>query len=381
MANTLTNLIPIIYAALDQVSREMVGFIPAVTRNSGIERAAKDQSVRVPIAPAVSLANNTPAVTAPDTGDQTIDNVEITIASSKHAPIRWSGEETRALQLTGTYAAITQNRFVQAFRALTNAVETDIAALYAKASRAYGTAGTAPFGTAADLSDAANANRILDDNGAPTTDRQLVVGAAAMANLRGKQSVLFKINEAGTDQMLRDGILGRLQGFDVRNSGQVAAHTKGTGANYLVNDGTPPAVGDTSITTDTGTGTILAGDVITLAGDTNKYIVTTALAANVVVIAKPGLRAAADDDDAITVGNSYTANMAFSRSAIVLATRLPARPEQGDMADDVTTVVDPLSGLAFEVAMYRQYRQVHIEVALAWGCQLIKPEHVAILLG
>jgi hypothetical protein len=40
--------------------------------------------------------------------------------------------------------------------------------------------------------------QILDDNGSPQTDLHLVMGSAAMANLRGKQSVLFKVNEAGT---------------------------------------------------------------------------------------------------------------------------------------------------------------------------------------
>jgi hypothetical protein len=286
------------------------------------------------------------------------------------------------MQNAGTYNVVIRDQFTEAFRALANAVETDLGTLYKKASRAYGTAGTAPFGTANDLSDSAQLIKMLDDNGAPRTTRQLVNGTAAMANLRGKQSVLFKANEAGTDQMLREGIVGRLQGLDLRDSAGVASHTKGTGASYT-SDTAGYAVGATSITLITGTGTVLAGDVVTFAGDANKYVVKTGVAApGVIVLAAPGLRQAIPTSaTALTIGNSYTANMAFTKNAIVLATRMPALPEGGDAADDRMTVTDPVSGLSFEVSIYRQYRQIHIEVALAWGWELIKPEHTHLLLG
>ena len=87
------------------------------------------------------------------------------------------------------------------------------------------------------------------------------------------------------------------------------------------------------------------------------------------------------DGDAISIGNSYAANMAFHKGAIQLAARMPAMPEGGDAADDVIEVFDPVSGLGFQIALYRQYRQVHWEVGLAWGVEMIKPEHCAILLG
>ena len=53
----------------------------------------------------------------------------------------------------------------------------------------------------------------------------------------------------------------------------------------------------------------------------------------------------------------------------------------GDTADDVMNVTDPVSGITFQVALYRQYRQVRYEVGLAWGVASIKPEHGCVLLG
>jgi hypothetical protein len=146
-------------------------------------------------------------------------------------------------------------------------------------------------------------------------------------------------------------------------------------------------VGATTITlASAGTGTILAGDVISFAGDPNKYVVVTGDAdvsnGGSITIQAPGLMkaipAAATN---ITVSAASARNMFFARSAIALATRAPALPAQGDSAVDRMVITDPLTGLSFEVSMYAQYRQMQYEIALAWGCAAIKKEHIGLLLG
>jgi hypothetical protein len=378
MANTLTNLIPDLYAALDVVSREQVGFIPAVTLNADVARAAKDEVVRSPVAPASAASDITPGVTPPDDGDQSIGNRTITISKSRGVRFRWNGEQSLGVNNGPGVLSIRAQQIAQAMRTLCNEIESDLALLYKTSSRAYGTAGTTPFGTAGDYSDAAFVRQVLVDNGAPPSDLQLVVNTTAGATFRGKQS---QAQMAGSDLMQRQGVLIDLHGMSVRESAQVKNHTKGTGANYLVNNVAGYAIGATAIAADTGTGTILAGDVVTFNGNTDKHVVGTALAAGSLALNEPGLRAAVANDVAMTVGNSYAANLAFSRSAIVLATRAPALPDEGDMAVDRYMLTDPRSGLTFEVAMYMQYRQVSIEISIAWGAANFKPEHTATLLG
>jgi hypothetical protein len=382
MANTLTGLIPTLFEALNRVSRQMVGFIPAVTRDTSVARAAINQVVRVPLGVAGAVENVTPGATPASSGDTTVGYVDVTMSKSRAAPIRWNGEEQLAVGATGQYNKILADQFEDGMRKLVNEIEIDVAnEVKITSSRAYGTAGTAPFGTAADFTDFAQMLKILEENGAPTSDLQLVLNSAAIANLRGKQSLLFKVNEAGSQDMLRDGMTSRVENFALRQSAGLTLHTKGGGANYVTSGET--AVGVSDIALITGTGTVLQGDVVTFAADSaNKYVVGTGVAAaGTISLNKPGAKVVIPTANALTVGNSYTPNLAFSRSAVVLATRAPALPEGGDMADDRMTITDPFSGLSFEVSVYRQYRQVKYEIAIAWGQRGVKSEHIATLLG
>jgi len=386
MANTLTGLIPTLYNALDDVSRELIGFIPNVASDSTTAMAAVGQTVRSPVVPQGGLEDITAGDRPADSGDQTIGYQDVEISKSKAYPIRWTGEEQLSVSANGVVNTVLSDQFAQGFRTLANAVEADLGAEYAGMSRAYGTAGTTPFATADDMSDMAEANRILDDNGAPQLGRVMIVGSAARAKLEGKHSELFKVNEAGdAGALLRQRNMRQLMGFGMGYSAGIASHVKGTATGALVNGAL--AVGATEIVFDgatAGATGIKAGDVITFAADTeNKYVVKTGLvaASGTITIQGPGLRVAIPDNNAITVGNAFTANMFYQRNALLLATRQPAMPEGGDEAEDVTTVTDPVTGLTFQIALYKQYRRIKYEIGLAWGTAAPNGKHGGILLG
>jgi len=379
MANTLTGLIDYIYASADVVSRELVGLIPAVYRNGKAEQAAKDQDVTYDIVPSMQGEDITPSATPPALTDTSVGTGTMKITKVRRVRFHWTGEEEAGLG--DKKEQIENNVFAQAFRTLTNEIEADLAALYVNASRAYGSAGTTPFATSGDFTDAAEVVKILKDNGAPLSDLQLVLNTAAGAKLLGKQA---RADILGSDvkSFQQQGVLLDISGCRIRESGQIVTHTKGTGSGYLVNNAAGIAVGATTVAADTGTGTILAGDIVTFAADSNnKYIVGTALAGGTFALNNPGARVAIPDNNAITVGNSYAANMAFSRSAIHLLARVPKVPKGGDAAVDEVIVHDPVSGLPFRVALYKGDHANQISVEIAWGVKAVKPEHIALLLG
>jgi hypothetical protein len=380
MANTLTSMIPAVYEALDVVSREMVGMIPAVRADFDADRAAVGQSIIFPVTVARSAVATAPAYIGPAAVDTSAPGTTVTISKSYGVQVTLNGEESKGLG--GMKAVFIRDEFAQAMRTLVNLIEVDLCTVgKTGASRAYGTAGTAPFGTAADLSALAAVGQILDDNGAPMGQRRLVLNSAAKANLLAKQANLFNSGS----EIFKRGLATEMGGFNLGYSGGLTAHTKGTGTGYAVNLTAGYAVGSTSVVLDTGSNTILAGDIITntvtARADSNKYVVPANGTTTLVTLNRPGLKVAWSNNDTIAIGNAYTPNLAFDRDAIWLATRAPAVPEGGDSAVDATIIQDPVSGLAFEVREYRQYRQVTFEVAIAWGYSAVKPEHIAILLG
>lgn len=389
-ANTLTRLIPELYAALDVVSRELVGMVPSVQRNASAERAAVGQNVVWAIAPQLGTFNVTPAMTVPEPADRTIGNDSMTITKAKGVEFGWTGEEQRGLNNGGPgYLSIQGDLFAQALRTLVNEMEADLVAEAAiNASAAWGTPGVTPF--ASNVGDSAQVRKLLDDAGAPLTGRSLIIDTTAGAALRTLQN-LTRVNEAGTSMTLRQGELLDLNGLSIKETGQpYAKNTFGTGASATTN-AAGYAKGATVITlASAGTGTIVAGDFISFAGDARKYRVvagdTDVSNGGTITLAAPGLMMPIPAvATAITVvkpaSGSATVNVAFSQNAMALAARAPALPAEGDSAIDRLMLTDPRSGITFEVALYAVYRKIRAEVVAAWGVKAVKKEHIVALLG
>jgi hypothetical protein len=377
MSNTLTSLAPTLFSAAKEVAAEPFGVVSAVNTSFDDKGVAKGDKVTVDVAPTRAAADFTPGATTSTGDDSTAGKVDVTITKSRKVSWHLTGEQQKSLANATINQDWVSQLVKQGMRTLRNECEVDAAiAVKVGASRAFGTAGTTPFAT--DLTALTNVRKILIDNGAPKADLQMVFDTNAGLNLRNL-GVLQNAYQAGSDAERRTGEFLPQMGFRLSESAGIGLHTKGTGASYTTS-GTALPIGTTAIPLITGTGTVLAGDVVTFAGDTNKYVVTAGVAAaGTITIANPGLKVAiAASATAMTIGNNYTANLAFERGAVVGVLRPPIMPpnptiEQMLVSDD--------KGMTYLMLQIAQYGQLSWEMHLAWGFQSVNGEFSAIALG
>lgn len=375
MANTLTELQPILFSAAQTVSAEPFGAVDAINANFDNKGVANGDVVKVPVAPTRAASDFTPSNVTSTGTDATASDVEVQITKSRKVSWHLTGEQQRSLDNGATSAEWVRQLVAQGMRTLRNEAEADcVTAIYTNASRAAGTAGTNPFAT--NINPLADVRKILRDNGAPLGDLQFVMDTTSEANLL-KLGVVQSADTAGSDTERRSGFVGRQFGFELRQSAGIDVHTKGTGTGYLLNDASS-AIGDTVIAADTGSGTILAGDIVTFAGTSTNYVVNTALSGGSFTIGNPGLLAAETDNDAITVGNDYTPNMAFDRNAVVGIMRPPLMPANPTIQQ---MLISDGMGMTYLMLDISQYGQRTWELHLAWGFKAVQSEHIAILMG
>ncbi len=376
MANTLTALAPTLFGAAQVVSQEPVGVLDAISMNFDDKGVAIGDTIKVPIAPTRAFKTYTPAMT-PSAGDDAVA-AGVAIQITQNGMVDWhlTGEQIRSLENGADYDEWLRQMMVQGMRTLRNQAEADAAAaVKTGASRAVGTAGTTPFG--ADINLIPSLYKILRDNGAPMADLNLVIDSAAGLNLR-KLGIIQQAYQAGNDQERRSGNLLRQFGFAITESAGIALHTKGTGTLYVTSGSTAPKVTDIALVT--GSGTVLAGDVVTFAADSNNnYVINTGVTApGTISLGRPGARVTIATANAMTIGGNYTPNVAFERSAVVGVMRPPLIPANPTIEQ---LMVSDAKGLTYLLCKVVGDGMVTFRLHLAWGFKVVNPEHVALLMG
>lgn len=362
MANVLDDLKPKILAMALKRLRSQLAMPNLINRDYNPSQATRGETINIPVPPTVVARDVSPGVTPAAAPDVTENTVPLKLDKWKEAPITFTDKD----RVEAIDASVEMAVFA-AVDAIAEEVNASIMALYPEVYEYVGTAGTTPFGS--NYGDATAARKLLNQNKALLGQRRMVINPDAEENAINLGS--FADASFSTDpSVIIEGAIGRKLGFDWAMDQQIPTHTAGSGSGYLVN-GTP-AIGDTTVPVDTGTGTLVVGDVISFAGHSQTYTVTAAHAGGAGSLSiSPALKAAPADNAAVTIRASHAVNLAFHRNAFALAVRA-FRPPVSNA--DVLTMVDDKTGLPLRLEVTRQNKQDNWSLDLLWGVKTIRPD-------
>lgn len=378
MANTWTEIIDKIFARGLMALRENAITSRLINTDWATEVAQQGDTINVPIPSSVTVGDVTPGPTPPEGGASAPTTVPITLNRWRKSDMHVTDKEAREIAMGARETQLSEH-----LKALANDVDVFVLGLYTGVYGFAGVAGTTPF--ASDLSEAIDADKVLNDQVAPPDARRMLLGTAAKANAlanRAVQDATFR--RAGADS-LRTGDIGELLGFLWAMNQNIPSHTAGT-ASGATTDNAGYAIGVKTVTlASAGTGTILVGDVITFAGDSQTYVVTEGdsdVSDGGAISFEPGLKVAIPGSaTAITLKASHVANLAFHRDAFALATRTLG-PADGFLGGNVMrTAVDPVSGLTLTLEVSREYARTKYQWRILYGAKLVRPELAARVAG
>lgn len=182
-------------------------------------------------------------------------------------------------------------------------------------------------------------------------------------------------------QMLREGVLGRRYGFDFITDTNLGAFERGDVAGTVLINGTV-AIGGTTVAVDAfteATGTVRAGTVFTVAGDTTRYTVRkdATIASNAATLTiTPALVAEATDNAEITVEAAGYSNLVYHPNAISAAIIAP-QPLNGNSA------VESYNGISVRVSMDSSITSLSDSIVydVFCGARVVEPNGGALFCG
>lgn len=314
--------------------------------NSDYSNLAAQQgaSIDVPIPSAIKAQAVTPGSTSQDTGDISPVSATIKLDRWMEAPFYLTDKD-----LMEANRGVIPMQASEAVKAIANDVNATLLGLGRKFYGMVGTPGTTPFST---VVDATNARKVLNRQLAPVNDRRIVLDPDAEAAALGL-SGFADVSKSGDARPIIDGTIGRKYGFDWAMDQQVPTFEASvmTEGALTVNGANEAGAQVVSLAKATNAAGLKEGDILTIAGDAQTYVVM----------------------EAVTVSGSHVMNLAFHRDAIAFATR-PLMDSANGLGNLIQSAVDPVSGLSLRLEVSREHKRTRFSYDILYGADVVRRE-------
>jgi hypothetical protein len=379
MSNTLTNILDKILAQGLMTLRE-AAVMPRLT-NTDYQGDAQSQgdTIDVPIPKAQVVSAVVASANPKAAASKTPGKVQIQLSEWNMTDFHLTDKEMVEIDRNRHFIPMQTQ---EAARAIANDVDVYIHNKYPAVYGFVGTAGSVPFSTVATTT---GARKVLNNQLAPMAERRIVMNPDAEDQAL-QLSAYSDLEKTGDAAVKIEGEIGRKLGIDHFMSQNVQSHTAGTLVSAQVASTTAAGSSTLGIAADASGGTIIVGDVFSIAGNTQTDVATTAhtLVSTVAqdVSIKPGLAAIATAADVIQIRASHVVNLAFNRGAFAYVTR-PIEDAVGNLTggNPMSTLVDNETGLTMRLEVVRQNKQNAFQFDILYGAELVRPEFATRVAG
>lgn len=344
-----------------------------VARDLEGSAAQKNDVITVPVHPAQTVLSVTPGRGNENTPNDIIPRgVNVTLSNWKEVPFSLTDKE----QMEVAEERLLPQTVNQAVIALANDVDSFCLGLMYKGAFA-----AHDYGAAFAIGDLPSLRKLMEDNNVPRdNDRHFMMNTTVESEALQLQAFheADKMGDDGT--ALREASLGRKFGFSLWSNQSMPTHTQGDAASRLINSAAH-AIGDRSVAVDGGSGTLNEGDLFTVAGDTQSYVIRTTLVGAGTMSYAPAAKVAWADNAAISYASAPFAAtaeisaLAWHRQAFVFATRPLATQTHPSVI--TSSVTDPMSGISLRMEVTRTNKQNYWSIDILYGGAVVQEEMLA----
>lgn len=379
MSNTITNILDKILAKGLVTLREAAVMPRLCNTDYQGDAAAQGNTIDVPIPKAQVVSSVVAAAANKAASNKTPGLVQIQLDQWKMTDFHLTDKEMSEIDRNRHFVPM---QTAEAARAIANTVDSFIHGKYTGVYGWVGTSAVNPFSTVATST---GARKVLNNQLAPMSERRIVMNPNAEDQAL-QLPAYSDVEKTGDYAVKIEGEIGRKFGIDHFMSQNVTSHTTGTIVSAQVASTTAAGSSTLGVNGLTAGGTIVVGDVFTIAGDSQTYVAKTAhtLVSTVqqnVTIA-PGLSQIASATSVIQVKATHVVNLAFNRGAFAYVTRpIKSNLDALTAGNPMTELTDNMTGLTMRLEVVRQHKQNSFQFDVLYGGNLVRPEFAARIAG